>query len=103
MALPLPSGSWQPPLTPRNGHTLKVLGVARISTEHQNSLSPADQEALYRGWLDQHAATPYRLDMISGRGSGECLAAAKNAPSLTKKIASQSAISSASTRSGTGR
>src|SRR5215831_881897 len=73
MALPLPSGSLQPPLTLRSGHTLKVLGVARISTEHQDALSLADQEARYRGWLDQHAATPYCLDTISGRGRGECL------------------------------
>jgi DNA invertase Pin-like site-specific DNA recombinase len=52
---------------------LKVLGIARISTEHQDALSLQDQEALYRGWLDQHACLPYQLDMISGRGSGECL------------------------------
>jgi DNA invertase Pin-like site-specific DNA recombinase len=58
---------------PRDGQTLKVLGIARISTEHQDALSLADQEALYRCWLDQHAGLPYHLTMIAGRGSGECL------------------------------
>jgi len=33
---------------------LKVLGIARISTEHQDVLSLADQEALYRRWLAEH-------------------------------------------------
>lgn len=67
------SGSLQPPLAARNGRTLKVLGIARISTEHQDALSLADQENLYRSWLGQHAGLPCHLDMISGRGSGECL------------------------------
>jgi DNA invertase Pin-like site-specific DNA recombinase len=63
----------QPPLTARNGHTLRVLGIARISTEHQNALSLDDQEALLRGWLSQHTDLPVDLIMIKGRGSGECL------------------------------
>jgi DNA invertase Pin-like site-specific DNA recombinase len=66
-------GGLQPPLTPRNGRTLQALGIARISTDHQDQRSLADQEALYRSWLDAHAAVPYRLEMIAGRGSGECL------------------------------
>jgi len=49
-----PDWSLLPPLTPRNGATLKVLGIARISTEHQDVLSLADQEALYRRWLAEH-------------------------------------------------
>jgi DNA invertase Pin-like site-specific DNA recombinase len=68
-----PVGSLQPPLTPRNGATLKVLGIARISTEHQDVLSLADQEALYRRWLAEHTPLPFHLNMIAGRGSGECL------------------------------
>jgi DNA invertase Pin-like site-specific DNA recombinase len=52
---------------------LHVLGIARISTEHQDQQSLADQEALCRRWLDQHAGLPYELVMIAGRGSGECL------------------------------
>jgi len=73
MSIPSASGSLQPPLVPRNGHTLKVLGIARISTEHQNALSLDDQEALYRHWLPQHTALPFNLHMIAGRGSGESL------------------------------
>jgi DNA invertase Pin-like site-specific DNA recombinase len=67
------AGSLQPPLFPRNGQTLKVLGIARISTEHQDALSLEDQEALYRQWLSQHTDTRSTLIMIAGRGSGESL------------------------------
>jgi DNA invertase Pin-like site-specific DNA recombinase len=62
-----------PALAPRHGTTLKVLGIARISTEHQDALSLQDQQNLYRCWLDQSAGMPYDLEMISGRGSGEDL------------------------------
>lgn len=63
----------QPPLLARNGNTLKVIGIARISTVHQNALSLEDQEQLYRKWLNQNTDLPYELTMISGRGSGEIL------------------------------
>lgn len=63
----------QPPLLARNGRTLKVLGIARISTIHQDALSLEDQEQLYRKWLNQNTDLPYDLTMISGRGSGEDL------------------------------
>ena len=63
----------QPPLLARNGRTLKVLGIARISTIHQDVLSLEDQEQLYRKWLNQNTDLPYDLTMISGRGSGEDL------------------------------
>jgi DNA invertase Pin-like site-specific DNA recombinase len=52
---------------------LKVLGVARISTDHQDALSLDDQLALYRRWLAGHTALPFNLVPITGRGSGECL------------------------------
>ena len=64
---------FQPPLAARNGHQLKVLGIARISTEHQDLLSLEDQEALYRRWLAEHTDLDYDLRMVSGCGSGECL------------------------------
>lgn len=63
----------QPALVARNGHQLAVLGIARISTDHQNALSLEDQQALYHRWLTDHTDWPYQLTMISGRGSGECL------------------------------
>jgi DNA invertase Pin-like site-specific DNA recombinase len=62
-----------PPLTSRRDHALKVLGIARISTEHQDALSLEDQEALYRRCLGDHTQLPFDLKMIGGRGSGECL------------------------------
>ena len=62
-----------PPLVARNGHRLKVLGIARISTEHQDALSLEDQEALLRRWLSQHTDLPVDLNVIAGRGSGELL------------------------------
>lgn len=61
------------PLQPRNGHTLKVLAVCRISTALQDERSLKDQEALYRRWLDEHTDVPYELTVIASQGSGECL------------------------------
>jgi site-specific DNA recombinase len=66
-------GSLQPPLSPRDGDTIWVLGIARISGPNQDVLSLADQEALYRRWLDEHIGPGYHLVMIAGRGSGEIL------------------------------
>lgn len=66
----------QPHLTARSGGELRVLGIARISTEHQDSRSLEDQEALYRRYLDAHYGGPYELRMITGRGSGEIVARA---------------------------
>src|ERR1022692_3124068 len=55
-----------PPLKPRNGKVLQVLGIARISTKHQDVLSLADQEYKYRRWLDQYYGQAYELTMIAG-------------------------------------
>jgi DNA invertase Pin-like site-specific DNA recombinase len=63
----------QPALLARNGDTLKVLGIARISTDHQDAKSLEDQEQLYRKWLNQNTDLPYELTMIASRGSGEVL------------------------------
>jgi DNA invertase Pin-like site-specific DNA recombinase len=52
---------------------MQVLGIARISTVHQDALSLDDQEALYRHWLDEHTDLPYQLTMIASQGSGELL------------------------------
>lgn len=62
-----------PPLVARNGKLLKVLGIARISTDHQNEMSLEDQKQLYRRWLKEHTPLPFDLHCIAGRGSGECL------------------------------
>ena len=61
------------PLRARDGQTLRVLGIARISSVHQDERSLADQEALYREWLDRNYDGPYELTMIASQGSGEYL------------------------------
>jgi site-specific DNA recombinase len=62
-----------PPLHPRRGRTIRVIGVCRISTEHQDTKSLADQEALYREWLERNIEGKYELQVIAGKGSGESL------------------------------
>ena len=55
---------------PKNGHTPKVLGVSRISTDHQDELSLGDQEALYRERLKRMLpdGTKFELKVIKLRG-----------------------------------
>src|SRR5260370_37093757 len=72
MLSPSSHGSLQPPLLPRNGQLIEVLGIARISTEHQDQRSLADQEALYRRWLDDHVGLPSHLRLTVGRARGQC-------------------------------
>ena len=58
-----------PPLAPRDGNVLQVLGIARISTDKQDERSLEDQEALYRRWLADHYVGEFELTMIAGQGS----------------------------------
>ena len=60
---------------PKNGHTLRVIGVGRISTDHQDELSLGDQEALYREHLRRilPEGTKFELTVIKSRGSGQIL------------------------------
>jgi hypothetical protein len=67
------AASLQPPLAPRNGRSLRVLAICRISTVSQDEKSLADQEALYRRWLDQHANCAYEVNVLASQGSGERL------------------------------
>jgi site-specific DNA recombinase len=62
-----------PPLVPRRGRTLNVLGICRISTEHQDHKSLEDQEALLRRFVREHYDGPVHWTVIAGRGSGEYL------------------------------
>ena len=69
-------GSLQPPLEPRDGRTLRILSVCRVSSPgpgKQDIRSLEDQEALHRRWLDSHNSLPYRLEVLAGSGSGESL------------------------------
>jgi site-specific DNA recombinase len=61
----------QPPLQPRRGNFLRVMGVARISTVNQDEKSLDDQEALYRQWLDLNYGDAYTLEMLATQASGE--------------------------------
>ena len=56
--------SFYPPLIPKNGNSLQVLGVCRISGHNQDEKSLADQENLYREWLKSHATVPFDLTII---------------------------------------
>lgn len=62
-----------PPLRPRNGFVLCVLVVARISTDHQDPKSLADQEALCRSYIMQHFDGDVEVKVIASQGSGEHL------------------------------
>lgn len=58
---------------PKAGTVLRVVGICRISTTHQDPRSLADQEAYYRTWLKEHVDVPWTLEIIAGQGSGENL------------------------------
>ena len=60
---------------PKNGRILRVIGVGRISTDHQDELSLGDQEALYREHLRRilPAGTEIEITVIASRGSGQIL------------------------------
>src|SRR5204862_8228239 len=62
-----------PPPLPRNGVTLVVLIIARISTIHQDARSLADQIALCEKYVRDRYPGPVRFVPIQGRGSGEYL------------------------------
>ena len=62
-----------PPLAGWNGRKLRVVSVARISTEHQDERSLGDQQALLERWLRDHTDQPFALKIIASRGSGERL------------------------------
>lgn len=65
--------SLDPPLTGRNGRKLRIVGVARISTEHQDERSLDDQRAMLERWIREHTDQPFTLKMIASKGSGERL------------------------------
>lgn len=65
--------SLYPPIKPRNGRYLRVIGIARISGDNQDEKSLADQKQLLRRWLKENVGRRFKLGMISTRGSGEWL------------------------------
>jgi DNA invertase Pin-like site-specific DNA recombinase len=65
-----------PPLKPRRGANLNVLGVCRISTVHQDPKSLDDQEARLRRYVLEHSDTPVTFYFIKSQSSGEELGTA---------------------------
>lgn len=62
-----------PLLVPKRGRKLIVLLICRISKKSQDEKSLADQEALYRGWLQAHTDCEVEIVVIAGQGGGERL------------------------------
>ena len=67
----------KPPLTARNGHTLRVILPCRVSDP-----GPGKQDIMslgrpgspcYRRWLSEHTALPTEITVVAGSGSGEWL------------------------------
>ena len=65
-----------PPLTARDGHTLRVLLPSRVSDPRlgkQDLRSLDDQQDIQHRWLRQHTTLPIATTVIAGSGSGEML------------------------------
>lgn len=63
----------EPPLAPRNGRTLRAIGITRISTVNQDPKSLEDQKALLIRWVEDRYDGPVEWTFLAGQGSGECL------------------------------
>ncbi len=67
---------WNTSLRPRNGHTLRILSVRRVSDPgpgKQDIRSLDDQGALHERWLAEHVDVPFEVTVVAGSGSGESL------------------------------
>jgi DNA invertase Pin-like site-specific DNA recombinase len=64
------SSVMDPPVQPRNGDTLKVLGVCRSITDHRDVRALADQEALIRRHLAARYDGPIEYLIIRSRACG---------------------------------
>lgn len=66
-----------PPLVPRNGHTLEVNLPGRVSAprpgKQNEEQSLGDQQDIQLRWLKQRTDLPFKVTVIAGSGSGECL------------------------------
>jgi site-specific DNA recombinase len=70
------ASSLNPPLTAKNGHTLEVILVARVSNPgpgKQSIESLDDQESMHLEWLELNAGMPFKVTVVAGSGSGEIL------------------------------
>lgn len=64
---------FQAPLSPRQGRTLKVVIVSRISSTLQDPRSLADQQTKCREYLADGYAGKIEYKILATQGSGECL------------------------------
>ena len=62
-----------PPLVPQNGCLLKVVKVARISTDRQDPRSLDDQQALHEAYVEDHYAGDVHDQTLATQGCGEHL------------------------------
>ena len=65
-----------PPVTAKNGHTINVIVVCRVSDPgpgKQDIRSLDDQAAMHIEWLNSHVDLPCRITYVNGCGSGELL------------------------------
>jgi DNA invertase Pin-like site-specific DNA recombinase len=66
----------QPPVKPKDGKTVRVLGACRVSDPRegkQDERSNDDQGALLKEWLKTNLSVPYDLRLLKGQGRGELL------------------------------
>ncbi len=66
-------GYLDPPLVPRDGKVLSVLGICRISTVHQDHKSLADQEAYLRRFVGENYRGEVRWEILASQVSGRYL------------------------------
>src|SRR5438067_389894 len=67
------SFSIDPPLVPKKGNSLHVLGIARISTEHQDKRSLDDQKNKLREFVSGCFTGSVDWKVLATQGSGEHL------------------------------
>lgn len=64
----------QPPIVPKNGHTVRVIVPCRVSDPKpgkQDERSLDDQRAMHEEWLKANLDHPFEMIALEGRESGE--------------------------------
>ncbi|HEV3343314.1 MAG TPA: recombinase family protein [Pirellulales bacterium] len=69
----MPRINLDPPLVAKDGTTLKVVAIDRISTKNQDPKANADQRALLHRWVEDRYDGTVEWTYITGQGSGECI------------------------------
>src|SRR5687767_12948204 len=68
------SGRLDPPLVPKDGHTLRFLVPVRVSDPtKQDERSLGDQRNKIEKWIQERVTYPFELTVLEGRASGELL------------------------------